>query len=36
METVKSLAIKKVRIDENVLREIIRAYKGGLTPQYAV
>jgi 2-isopropylmalate synthase len=36
METVKSLAVKKVRIDENVLREIIRAYKGSLTPQYAV
>jgi 2-isopropylmalate synthase len=36
METVKSLAVKKVKIDENVLREIIRAYKGGLTPRYAV
>jgi len=36
METVKSLAVKKVRIDENVLREIIRAYKGGLTSRYAV
>jgi 2-isopropylmalate synthase len=36
MENVKSLAVKKVKIDENVLREIIRAYKGGLSPQYAV
>ncbi len=36
METVKSLAVKKVRIDENVLKEIVRAYKGGLSHQHAV
>jgi 2-isopropylmalate synthase len=36
METVKNLAVKKVRIDENMLKEIIRAYKGGLSSQYAV
>jgi len=36
METVKNLAVKKVRIDENMLKELVRAYKGGLSPQYAV
>ncbi len=36
METVKSLAVKKVRIDENVLKEIVRAYKGDLSHQHAV
>jgi 2-isopropylmalate synthase len=36
LEAVKALAVKKVKIDENVLREIVRAYKEGRPLEHAL
>ena len=36
LESIKRLAVKKVRIDENVLREIAKAYRDSLSPRYVV
>jgi hypothetical protein len=36
LEAVKALAVKKVKIDENILREMVRAYKEGRSLEHAL